>query len=80
MKMLSIALLGSALLISFAAAAKDTHEAQPASANQYYGLYQNPSHASGASDSGNFAHSGTRGREDLGAEDAHPEGPGNVTD
>jgi hypothetical protein len=81
MKILSIALLGAGLLMSGAVAAKDyRHAKQPANANQYYGLYRNPSDSLAPSrmDRANFDHSGTRGREGLGASPFHPEGPGNV--
>ena len=68
--------------MSGAVAAKQLHPAQPADADQYYGLYQNPSQAiaPSAADSDDFAHSGTRGRADLGADVLNPEGPGNVVD
>jgi hypothetical protein len=83
MKFFSVALIGSALVMSGAVAAKESpHAGQPANANQYYDLYQNPSQAIAPSgdDSVGFGRSGTRGREDLGAGVAHPEGPGNVSD
>ena len=83
MRILSIALIGSALAISGAVAATEsTHAGQSASANQYYGLYQNPSLAIAppADDSAAFDRSGTRGRETLGAGFSNPEGPGNVSD
>jgi len=72
MKILSIAFLGAGLLMSGAVAAKDyPHAKHPAKADRYYGFYQNPSH---------FDQSGTRGRNGLGANPFHPEGPGNVVD
>ncbi|MGO9674063.1 MAG: hypothetical protein ACLPSF_07835 [Methylocella sp.] len=82
MKLFSIALIGSALVMSGAVAAKETHASEPVNASQYYGLYQNPSQAiaPSGSDSADFAHSGTRGREDLGAGTFDPKGPGNVSD
>jgi len=83
MKILNITLISSILFISGAVAAKDyPHAEQPANANQYYGLYQNPSQAlapSGA-DHADFDRSGTRGREGFGGSPFHPEGPGNVAD
>jgi hypothetical protein len=76
MKILSIAFIGMALVMPGAVAAKEpSHDRQPANADQFYGLYQNPSQATGA-----FDHSGTRGREGRGASAFHPEGPGNVVD
>ncbi len=82
MKIFGIALIGSALVMSGAVAAQETHATQPAKANEYYGLYQNPSQAIAPSgtDSADFDHAGTRGREDAGAGVSHPEGPGNVAD
>jgi hypothetical protein len=82
MKFFSIALIGSALVMSGAVAAQETRAKQPADANQYYGLYQNPSQAIAPTgdDSFDFGRSGTRGRENLGAGVSHPEGPGNVSD
>jgi hypothetical protein len=83
MKPLSIALVCSALVMSGAVAAKEQVRAgQPANADQYYGLYQNPSQAIAPSgdDSVDFGHSGTRGRENLGAGVSNPEGPGNISD
>jgi hypothetical protein len=82
MKIFSIALIGSALVMSGAAAAKERpHDSQPANANQYYDLYQNPSQAITPSgdDNADFGHSGTRGRENLGADFSNPEGPGNIS-
>ena len=83
MKILTIAFLGAGLLMSGAVAAKDYPPAkQPANANQYYGLYQNPSQvvAPSITDRRDFEHSGTRGRDGLGASPFHPEGPGDVED
>jgi hypothetical protein len=83
MRILSVALIGSALVVSGAVAATESlHAGQPASANQYYGLYHNPSQAiaPSADDSADFDRSGTRGRETLGAGFSNPEGPGNVSD
>ena len=83
MKILSIALIGAALVMSGAVSAADSaHAGQPARANEYYGLYQNPSQAiaPSADDNAAFDRSGTRGRETLGAGFSNPEGPGNVSD
>jgi hypothetical protein len=83
MKILRIALLGAALLTAGAVAAKDhPHAKQPANADRYYGVYQNPSQgfAPSMADPPDFDQSGTRGRDGLGANPFHPEGPGNVED
>ena len=83
MKILSIAFIGMALVASGAVAAKEpSHYRQPANANQYYGFYQNPSQAIAPADADEaaFDHSGTRGREGLGANPSHPEGSGDVSD
>ena len=78
MKILSIALLGAGFLASGPVAAKDyPHAKQPTKADHYYGLYRNPSQEFAPS---NFDQSGTRGRDGLGANPFHPEGPGNVVD
>jgi hypothetical protein len=46
MKLLSIALIGSALVVSGAVAAKEAaHAKHPVNADQYYGLYQKPPQA-----------------------------------
>ncbi|WOJ88544.1 hypothetical protein RZS28_12010 [Methylocapsa polymorpha] len=80
MKILNIALISSTLLMSGAVAAKDyPHTKQPANADQYYGLYQNPSRAV-APPGAAFDRSGTRGRQGFGGSPFHPEGPGNVAD
>jgi len=42
MKILSIALIGAALVMSGCVAAKETHAGLPANANQFYGRYQSP--------------------------------------
>ena len=64
------------------AAAQDRQAKQPANANQYYGLYQGSPDGVAVSrwDRSRFDHSGTRGREGLGEDPLHPEGPGNVAD
>jgi hypothetical protein len=83
MKVLSIALIGSALVMSGAVAAKEpSHAKRPVNADKYYGLYQSPSQALAPSkaDGADFDQSGTRGRENLAASPSHPEGPGNVAD
>ena len=83
MKIFSIALIGSALVMSGAGAAKERpHDGQPANANQYYDLYQNPSQAITPSGDDNVAvgRSSAHGREDPGAGVSYPEGPGNVSD
>lgn len=79
MKVLKIALIGSALLVSGGAFAKDRPTAAPTpGVDQYYGVYHTPAAAaSPTTDSADFDHSGTRGREDLGASPFNPEGPGN---
>jgi hypothetical protein len=82
MKILSIALLGAALFMSDAVAAKDgPYSKQPANADQYFGVYQSPSDPLARSnvDGADSGQSGTRGREGLGGDSFHPEGPGNVT-
>jgi hypothetical protein len=81
MKVLSIAVLGAGLLMCGAVAAKDyPHAEQPA--DHYYGVYHNRSEgfAPSTADSPDFDLSGTRGRDGLGANPFHPEGPGNVED
>jgi hypothetical protein len=83
MKILSIAPIGAALVMSGCVAAKETHAGLPANANQFYGRYQSPWQdeiAPSAVDRADFDRLGTRGREDLGAGTFHPEGPGNVAD
>jgi hypothetical protein len=63
-------------------AAKNKHPVKPVDANQYYGLYQGSPDGLAVSrwDRARFDHSGTRGREGLGEDPLHPEGPGNVAD
>jgi len=76
----NIMLSAAALIASLGAvAAKDRH---PPSPEQYYGLYANQDQGPAVSrwDRARFDHSGTRGREGLGASPMHPEGPGNVSD
>jgi hypothetical protein len=83
MKFIAIALLGAGLLMPGAVAAKDYPPAkQPANANRYYGMYLDPSQgrAPSITDRRDFDHSGTRGRDGLGASPFHPEGPGDVED
>ncbi len=83
MKVLSIAVLGAGLLMCGAVVAKDyPHAKQPAKADHYYGVYQNPSEgfAPSTADPPEFDQSGARGRDGLGANPFHPEGPGNVED
>jgi hypothetical protein len=78
MKILSIALFGAGFLALGPVAAKDyPHAKQPTKADHYYGLYRNPSQEFAPS---HFDRSGTRGRDGLGANPFHPEGPGNVVD
>jgi hypothetical protein len=79
--MVMAAALAVGLFATDAVAAKEIHAGLPAKANQYYGLYQNPSQAIAplAGDRTDFDHSGTRGREGRGGNPFHPEGPGNVT-
>jgi hypothetical protein len=50
-------------------------------ARQYYDLYQQPTSALAPSrlDRADFDRSGTRGREGLGEDPRHPEGPGNIS-
>jgi hypothetical protein len=83
-KVRRIALLAAVFLGSTGVvAAKDNQPArQPANANQYYGLYQGTPDGLAVSrwDRARFDHSGTRGREGLGEDPLHPEGPGNVAD
>jgi hypothetical protein len=49
--------------------------------DQFYGAYTNPAPQNALSrwDRARFDHSGTRGREGLGASPMHPEDPGNVS-
>ena len=79
-----IALLAAVLMGSTGVvAAKDNQPAKvPVNANQYYGLYQGSPDGLALSrwDRARFDHSGTRGREGLGEDPLHPEGPGNVAD
>jgi hypothetical protein len=59
MKYISIAFIGMALVMSDTVAAKEPfHDRRPASADQYYGLYQNSSQATST-----FDHSARRGHE-----------------
>lgn len=79
MKILNIALIGSALMLSGAASAQEqTRAKQPSDANSYYGLYPNPSRVTPSTDNDAFDEYGTRGREGFGASPSAPEGPGNV--
>jgi hypothetical protein len=57
-------------------------ERYPAGANQYYGMYEPAQRALSFSrgDRFRYGHSGTRGRDGLGASSVYPEGPGNVSD
>jgi hypothetical protein len=57
-------------------AAQEQHEQPP------YGSYQNPPPCTSLADCDRKAYgeSGTRGRMGLGADPAHPEGPGNVSE
>jgi hypothetical protein len=73
-----IALMAAAVIASTGLVVAKEHQAtkQPAYANQYYGLYQGSRDA----DRAQFDRSGTRGREGLGEDPLHPEGPGNVAD
>ena len=83
MKFITIAFLGAGLLMSGAVAAKDYPYAKlTANADQYHGMYLNPSQGSAPSitDRRDFDRSGTRGRDGLGASPFHPEGPGDVED
>jgi hypothetical protein len=58
--------------------------AQPRShlqADQFYSIHQGPNQVAPSRwDRIRYDHSGTRGRDGLGASAAHPEGPGNVSD
>jgi hypothetical protein len=45
----------------------------------YHGMYGHRSIAPATRDRRHFSHSGTRGRQGLGASPAHPEGAGNVS-
>jgi opacity protein-like surface antigen len=65
-----------------AAATEQQPRQQPANASQYYGFYQGATDgpALSRSDRAKFDRSGTRGREGLGADAYHPEGPGNFSD
>ena len=75
MKIVSIAFIGMALVVSGAVAAKEpSHDRQPANAGQYYGFYHNPSQAVAPADADEaaFDYSGTRGREELGASPSNP--------
>jgi hypothetical protein len=48
---------------------------------QFYSINQSPNQvAPSREDRIRYDHSGTRGREGLGASPGHPEGPGNVSD
>lgn len=76
MKVFSIVLMSSAFLISGAAMATEANH--PADANQFYGEYDSSPQNAGPADADRdvFDHSGTRGRQGLGASAFHPEGPG----
>jgi hypothetical protein len=59
------------------------HERYPSGADLYYHaylFYEHHSIAPSRRDRFRFDRSGTRGRMGLGADTAHPEGPGNVSD
>ncbi|WP_395665834.1 hypothetical protein [Methylocella sp.] len=64
------------------AAAKTRHHETPAGARDYVGLYQAPQRSltMDQQDQRLFDRSGTVGREGLGENPSHPEGPGNVSD
>lgn len=48
---------------------------------QFYSIHQSPNQVAPSRwDRIRYDHSGTRGREGLGASPGHPEGPGNVSD
>jgi hypothetical protein len=83
-KALQLALATAVFLTSARAVAAEDHQptALPANANQYHGPNQNPPAglAPSRADRAKFNRSGTRGREGLGEDPAHPEGPGNVTE
>jgi hypothetical protein len=67
---------------SGAAGAKEQKsDQQPANAREYYSFVDQPSGGPAVSrwDRTRFDRSGTRGREGLGADPVHPEGPGNVS-
>jgi hypothetical protein len=67
------------LLASMGAVA--AQERRPSGSDQYYNPYPNPPCTSLADcDRKAFDESGARGRMGLGADPAHPEGPGNVSD
>jgi hypothetical protein len=72
-----IGLAAAALLASMHVVAAQEQREQP-----HYGSYQNPPPCTSLADCGRKAYgeSGTRGRMGLGADPAHPEGPGNVSE
>jgi hypothetical protein len=83
MKTLSIAIVAVGLLASGASAANSAPRGGwPGKAEQFQGLYQNSGSGWSADgrDHADFGLSGTRGRDDLGANPHYPEGPGNATD
>jgi hypothetical protein len=57
-------------------------ERRPSGSDQYYNPYPNPPPCASLADCDRkaFDESGTRGRMGLGADPAHPKGPGNVSD
>lgn len=75
-----IGLAAAALAASTGAAS--AQERYPSRADQYYDVYASPNPRTAPSrwDRARFDRSGTRGRMGLGANPAHPEGPGNVSD
>ncbi len=83
-KALQLALAIAVFLTSARAVVAEDHQptTQRANANQSHGLNQNPSAglAPSRADRAKFNRSGTRGREGLGEDPAHPEGPGNASE
>lgn len=76
-KIQKIGLAAAVLLASMSVVAAQEQQAHPE-----HGSYQNPPLCSSLADCDSKAYdeSGTRGRMGLGADPAHPEGPGNVSE
>jgi opacity protein-like surface antigen len=77
---ITIGLATAVLLASVSMAA--AQERYPAGAHQYSGIYEPAQHGLSFSrgDRFRYGHSGTRGRDGLGASPGYPEGAGNVSD
>ncbi|MHB8885527.1 MAG: hypothetical protein ACYC5H_10710 [Methylovirgula sp.] len=73
-----IAPLALALLLTIARAADAQPSQPPYAAPDRGAAIQRPCHSLSGCDRRDYDYSGTRGRMGLGADPAHPEGPGNA--